>query len=194
MNSRPRAAGRAGVGSRLRIGVSTLIFGLLGVLPIQAAAQDKPNTLSETYENWVVRCVVSAAAVGAAPAKACEMAQDIRKRSGGERVLAVVIGVKPGETKPKLTLLTPLGLQLSDGVRLFLDAEQKPLVDLTYATCFAAGCIVMTDFTPSLSDRLAKGTSVRVAMRVYQGQSAEVPVSLRGFDVARKRLDELEGN
>lgn len=167
-----------------------LVLVAAATLPVHAA-NDAPNTVSETYQDWIVRCTTVAGAAGAPAARTCEMVQDIRKREGGERVLAVLIGYKTGE-KPKLTLLAPLGLALPQGIKLSLDAEQKPLVDLSFATCVAAGCIATAEFTPALSARLDTGTSIRVGLTAYEGKATEVPVSLRGFAAARKRLGELQ--
>lgn len=163
-----------------RVGIfwtAALIAGWTG----EARAQ-----LTETYQDWVVRC----ATPSGGQARACEAVQDVRRPGSDERISGAVVTIDRGG-QTQATLLTPLGISLPPGVELFRDAEAAPLTRLSFALCRREGCLIRTSLSPALLSAFQRGTAIRMRVRAEGGGSADLPISLRGFTAAHGRLLEL---
>lgn len=151
-------------------------------------ATETPSSLTETYGDWVVRCVSPAAVEGQpVPARVCEMTQELQQQNTGQRVLAV--SVQKTESATRLTIVAPFGLLLSEGVKVSVaDAE---LVSADFRTCLPAGCIAVSTLEEATLTSLAAGDQAVVAMVDTNAQPVNINVSLAGFTNAWNRLKGL---
>jgi invasion protein IalB len=154
----------------------------------QTATPVAPSSLTETYGDWAVRCVSPTAAEGqTAPARVCEMTQELTQQGTGQRVLA--ISLQSTEAGGRMTVVAPFGLLLSAG--LTMDVAEVPLLEAPFRTCLPAGCIVVSDLDQADMDLLAAGDTAKVHMRSQNGEDLALDVSLAGFTAAWNRLLEL---
>lgn len=147
-----------------------------------------PSSLTETYGDWAVRCVSPAATEGqAAPARVCEMTQELTQQGTGQRVLAM--SLQSTDAGGRVTVVAPFGLLLSAG--LIMDVAEVPLMEAAFRTCLPAGCIVVSDLDQAGVDLLAGGDTTKVRLRSQNGEDLALDVSLTGFTAAWNRLLEL---
>jgi invasion protein IalB len=151
-------------------------------------ATETPSSLTETYGDWVVRCVSPAAVEGQpAPARICEMTQELQQQNTGQRVLAV--SLQKAETTTRLTVVAPFGLLLSEGVKV--SVADKELVSASFRTCLPAGCIAVSDLDEAVLTAFAAGDQAVVAMQDTNAQPVNINLSLAGFTNAWNRLKAL---
>jgi invasion protein IalB len=165
----------------------------LGGLPDATLAQSTasiPTALTETYGQWVVRCVTPQTADGASPAALiCQMSQELRQEKSGKRILALSVQPKADISEASLRLIVPFGLLLSEGVKVAVD--ESALLEVGFRTCLPAGCIVATDMTADQMGKLAAGNVAVVMMRDVNNQELSISVSLSGFTAAWNRLKDF---
>jgi invasion protein IalB len=166
---------------------------LSGPLQAQETTAEAPTSLTETYRDWVVRCVTPAAAVEgqtASPVRICEMTQELRQQDSGQRVLALsVIRSADDANTASLTLVSPFGLLLSAGIQI--EVSEAALLDMAFRTCLPAGCIALSDLTADQISVLAAGETATVILTDTNGQTLRLDVSLAGFTAAWNRLKDL---
>ena len=176
---------------------------LLGAIPAgRAEAAAAPKSFSETYGTWRVSCGVLEAnakddapkkkAAKKPPARSCVLQQriDWKDKSTGRhhRLLIVTLGAPVGDKMP-LTLLTPFGLLLDRGVRLRVDKGKA--FALRFRTCLAHGCVVRGQVDARRARLMRKGRILNVDTVEATGETLfRVPVSLKGFTAAYRRLIE----
>ena len=168
-----------------------MITALSGPLQAQEAAAEGPTSLTETYRDWVVRCVTQPALEGqAATARICEMTQELRQQDSGQRVLALsVIQSADDADTASLTLVSPFGLLLSAGIQI--EVTETRLLDMEFRTCLPAGCIALSVLTADQISALAAGDIATVVLTDTNGQSLRLDVSLAGFTAAWNRIKNL---
>lgn len=167
--------------------MAALVAGLAlgGGETMAQTASEAPTSLTETYGDWVVRCVSPAATEGQpAPARICEMTQELQQQQTGQRVLAV--SVQKAESGGRLTVVAPFGLLLSEGVKL--SVGETPVAALGFTTCLPAGCIAVSDLEAAALDTLKAGDQAVVEMTDTNAQPVKVNLSLKGFTAAWNRL------
>ncbi len=171
-------------------GLSAALFwgGPSGAASAQVAG---PGDLVEAHQDWVVRCPAAQAATPATTPAAvprCEAVQDVRRRDGdGRRVIGVVVAHDEAG-RLQATILAPLGVSLSGGVELFLDAGAVSLARFPFSACQQAGCVAKIPLNEPLLSAFQRGRAIRVRVRTDEGRSADLPISLRGFTSAHQRL------
>lgn len=156
----------------------------LALAPAARAQQpaQAPSSLSVTYQDWTVRC----AAVEGQPGQVCEMVQELTQADTGRRILSVLIRRSGAQTG--LTLVTPFGLKLGEGVRLEVDGN--PLAVLAFETCLPAGCIAPLVLSEAQIATLEAGAEAQIGFVDTAGQSLALGLSLTGFRAALARLDQ----
>jgi invasion protein IalB len=168
----------------------SLALALAAALPAaaqQVAPADGPDTLVESYRDWVVRC----AAPTADGTRQCEMGQEIRQRGeGGRRVLSMAVQRGEGETA-QVTFLGPFGVRLADGMGLRIDEAEEPQLRLAFLTCVPDGCIVAAPLAPELLELLRGGSALEAEMVALNGETVRIGLSLTGFTAAWNRLGAL---
>lgn len=170
-----------------------LITGLLltGSMPTMTkaqAAEPAPDSLTETYGDWIVHCVTPASTDGAASGpQICEMTQELRQKANNQRVLAV--SVQPNENEADITIVGPFGLKLSAGIRL--SVEESDVLAIGFHTCLPAGCVANSHLDSAALATLLESDSAKVSMVDTGDNILEISISLNGFTAAFARLKEL---
>lgn len=165
----------------------TLCAAVLALTPTWALSQQvatPPNSMTETYGAWTVRCMTPEAADSE---RQCEMVQELSREEDGQRLLA--ISVQDNEGIGQLVLLVPFGLQLSQGVQMTVAEGQ--VAQIPFHTCMPAGCIARTDLEAEPIARLQRGSTLQVEMRTTADEPFAVDLSLQGFTAAWTRLQDL---
>ncbi len=153
-------------------------------------ADDGPDTLVESYRDWVVRCS-AAEGEGANGTRQCEMAQEIRQRGeGGRRVLSMAVQ-RGTDDAAQMTLLGPFGVRLSEGLSLRIDDAEAPQVRIGFLTCVPDGCIAAAPLPPELAAALRGGSTLEAEMMALNGETVRIGLSLMGFTAAWNRLGAL---
>lgn len=159
-------------------------------MTLAQTADVSPTSLTETYGQWVVRCVTPAAAEGAEPTtQICEMSQELRQRETNQRVLAVSLQQRK-EEGASLTIVAPFGLLLSEGVKI--EVGEVKLLNAAFRTCLSAGCVAVADLAQADIDVLAAGETATVLMADTNNQELRINVSLTGFTAAWNRLKGMQ--
>lgn len=181
----------------------TAALACAAVMDVSAQTATKPSALSESYEDWTVRCATQAASGDSAgdPAKGarqtgdragsrtggreCSLSQT-QANGNGQRVLLVEL--RPAEDgRLRGNLILPFGLALQKGATFAVD-DLPPGKPAPFRTCLPVGCVVSLLFTDGITQSLRSGTKLIVKAQASDPE-AEVPfsISLKGFDAALQR-------
>jgi invasion protein IalB len=158
---------------------------LFTVIPIAGAgAQDKkPAPKANTAKQapgWSVRCD------DAGKGLRCRAMQSIVLAKTRQLLLSVAVS-KPAKSKNGTMLLhLPHGLYNPAGVTVAVDAAKPEALQIQ--TCDAKGCYAGTALTPDKLAAFTKGTKLNVVFEDLKKQKITVPVPLKGFDEAFKKL------
>lgn len=172
----------------LRLTLAALLVAASGVWA--QTAETAPDHLQESYRDWVLRCQTPQATEGGATTgRICEIAQELTQSDTNQRVLTIALQALPDETA-RLTLVTPFGLRLSDGVAI--DVAPGRLTQLAFRTCLPQGCIASGALDIEALERLSTGEKATVQMTGDSGQPFALEVSLNGFAAAWSRLTGLK--
>jgi len=157
-------------------------------LPAPAAAQPAAalpggaTSLQETHGDWVVGCVVQAAA------KRCGATQEQTNQQTRQRVIAMELA--PAGDRIEGALLLPFGLVLDQGVALQID-DQALGQPLRFRTCLPGGCLVPLSFDARQSVALRGGTMLKSRIVPDGGQPTVLTISLKGLGSALDRTATL---
>lgn len=147
------------------------------------ALAQEPDSLSETYSAWTVRCSASGD-----NGRRCVMSQSLQRDPGGERLLLVELAIDDGKTL--LSMLTPFGLAVGQGASLQIDEDEPQKVP--FFTCLPSGCLLRHTLTDDAIAAMRRGASLKSRFIVAQsGEAFELANSLNGFSAAYRRLREL---
>lgn len=166
-------------------------LGALGTVQAQEAVEG-PSSVQETYRDWVVSCVTPQATEAApAPARICEMRQELRQAEGNQRVLTMALQPAAEGTGATVTMIAPFGLLLSQPVTI--DVAETRVADVPFRTCYPQGCVATAPLAQAAVDLIAAGAEAVVGMTSTDGQTLTLTVSLAGFTGAWNRLLDLQG-
>lgn len=139
-----------------------------------------PKEAANTGPGWAVRCD------NAGQGLACKAMQTIVLAQTRQLLLSVSVS-KPGKDKTAPVLLQlPHGLFNPAGVSLSIDdakAEKLPI-----QTCDAKGCYAGTALSSKKIAAMTKGGKLSVVFQDLKKQNITVPVPLKGFAEAFKKL------
>jgi invasion protein IalB len=158
-----------------------------GLICTAASAQTAaPDALSETYRDWAVACFGQPEG----GARACEMTQRLSQRDGGQQVL-LVSARRDAIDGAALTIVTPFGVRLADGVALAAAGRDEPLLIMPYITCLANGCIAEGAIDGATVGTLQEATTLEAVLVSVAGETLRLAVSMDGFAAAWARLEVL---
>lgn len=147
--------------------------------PIPATLPGGATSLTETFSDWQVGCVVQG------PAKRCAITQEQVNQQSRQRVFAIEIaGV--GD-KLEGILLMPFGLALERGATLQID-DQPVTTAVKFRTCLPGGCLVPLNFDAKSIAALRVGSALKVRASADGGPEQPYSVSLKGFSQALDRI------
>jgi len=159
------------------------IVGGIGMAEAQTTEETTPSSLMETYGDWIVRCMNADEGRG----RICEMTQELRQQSTGQRVLVVSVGAT--EDGSDINIVAPFGLDLSKGLQISIADEV--LSHMWFWTCLPAGCVAQGPLEASLLERLKDGDTAMIHLTQTNAQGVDLGVSLAGFTAAWKRLKQF---
>ena len=144
------------------------------------------SSLTETYGNWTVSCLVQKQ--GEAQKVLCSLSQ---QQMDEKRQRALAIEISPADKNAAAgAFVLPFGLNLAAGTILQIDElpADKPI---GFTTCLPAGCIVPVNFDSAKAEALGKGQNLSVLAQAMDGNQIKLNVPLDGFAAALKRTREL---
>ncbi|QYM72582.1 invasion associated locus B family protein [Pseudochrobactrum sp. Wa41.01b-1] len=171
----------------LRIISGTVIVLILNIISVSAATglPGGASSLSETYGNWTVSCLVQKQ--DEAQKVLCSMSQ---QQVDDKRQRALAVEISPDKSGASGVFVLPFGLNLSAGAVLQID-ETTADKAVAFSTCLPAGCIVPASFDTAKTDALSKGQNLSVLIQSADGKDLKLAVPLDGFASAIKRTREL---
>lgn len=143
--------------------------------------------LSETFGDWQVGCQETGDDV------ICTMAQDVRASESSDRLLGARIDVVDPEQPARLSLIVPLGIDVSVPLELFRGAETDAFRTVQTRICQRVGCYAFVPIDGAFQDTVSGETTLRVRMVPFRGMPVDAPISLRGFEDALERLMAFRG-
>ncbi len=142
-----------------------------------------PDSLVESYGNWLVRCGPEAGrsgdeALGTVETRACEASQELFQAEVGQRLVAVLLRREGDATN--VTIIAPFGLLLSEGITLAADDED--LQRIGFRTCLPSGCFARADLDADTVAALLTAQSVTLTMAaVPDGDPVIIPLLVDGL-------------
>lgn len=130
-----------------------------------------------SYDDWEMVCVKVES--GSEP---CEIGQLVLDDSANPIADVRVFPLPQGsQAIAGATMLTPLGVSLQNGLLFSVD-EGDPK-QYPYAFCNNVGCIARVGFTPLELQKLRKGATAKMGIRLFQDPNNPITigVSLKGF-------------
>ncbi len=167
--------------------VSPLLAAVGLALAGSSGFAQEPISLSETYGVWAVQCKSATVPEGSEITQNCQVSQELREADTQQRVISAVFTADPDT----LRLITPLGLQLREGVRLSTENGDLPVG--SFSTCLqSVGCIA--DLAPDIEgmENLQSSETLTILMTSINGQKLQANLSLSGFVDAIIRLQTLQ--
>jgi invasion protein IalB len=174
---------------RVLSGLAVLVVGGVagwighGVL---AGPADVPNM--RIYDDWRLLC----------PAlkdkkESCEMSQDVVDSKSGQQVARLVLA-RDKDNTTVMAVTVPLGVLLEPGLGLKLSKDDVRVFQ--YKTCTEAGCLAVIPVNAQMEGTLASTPDFSVTVAGRDGKTVELPLSTKGFTVARKAYlnDEAKRN
>lgn len=153
----------------------TLLFTLLA--PGVASAQ-VPQRTTATFEDWTVRCEMTAANP---PQKSCEMVQTTQVPGQANPVSQIAIGRTAKGAPLKIVFQVPINIWLPGGVRLTYAEKEQP-VAAAFQRCIPAGCFAETELKEELVRKLRTLTeNGKLEFKDANQRDASLPVSFKGF-------------
>ncbi|WP_051228653.1 invasion associated locus B family protein [Pleomorphomonas oryzae] len=153
--------------------------------PQQGALPGGASSLSETHEDWTVRCQMASQKDAAKPVCAVVQTQVTPQ---GQQVISVELRVSPQGLKG--ALIMPFGLAINRPVSLSIDEEGQPVPE-SFTTCIPAGCVVPIEIDRGMLSAMRGGAVMKVSAFTVDDQKLSLPVSLKGFSAAADRISEL---
>ncbi len=156
----------------------------LGARSSEGLAQE-PSSVVETYGAWTVQCKQVRNKKKGKSRKTCQMSQEIKQKRTGTRIIMLAIS-SVDESKFKITIISPFGLLLSEGIKLTLDKEE--LMSINFKTCLPIGCFSELQLANEQLRPVRSSKTLGVHTVGFNGQKLLTNLSLKGFDAAIKRL------
>lgn len=148
--------------------------------PVAPAADQPPNLPEQPSPSWSVTCENTGKGLE------CRASLTIVMTKTRQLLLAVSVNKSAGGKDGTMLIQLPLGLFNPAGVTLSVDDQKGEALQIQ--TCDAKGCYAGTPITPDLLAALSKGTKLNVVFQDLKKQNITVPVPLKGFEDAYKKL------
>lgn len=171
--------------------VYATLLAVLSSIGLPAFAQSAgPDALTESYEDWTVRCGRDPSTEEDAR-RVCFMQQQLstQRAEGRQRpVLTVFIAQTDDDGAAQLTAVTPFNVDLEQGMDIVID---DLIVEANFLTCRRQGCLVRRPLGADIIEKLRAGEEAIFSIAFVGGRTIDAPVSLRGFSAAWNRLNAL---
>lgn len=108
-----------------------------------------------------------------------------------KRVFMVISMARSADNKIGMQMALPLGFAVQEGVKIGFGSKYSTVAKVS--RCTTQGCLVEGICPPGMLDVLMKEKSGKVSIRMMQGNVAELPVSLDGFNAAYQAMRAKDG-
>ncbi len=180
------ATGRASRMGRI-VAAALLVLVPVGGLQAQEkkapapAAKEAPKTnAAKQPPGWTVRCD------NAGQGLVCKALQTIVLAKTRQLLLSAAISKPSGSPDGALLLQLPHGLFIPAGVTVAVDAAKPEALQIQ--TCDTKGCYAGMSVKPEQLAAMKTGQKLNVVFEDLKKQKITVPVPLKGFDEAFKKL------
>ncbi len=146
-----------------------------GAAPKPAAAEHQA-----TPAGWAVNCADGGQGL------VCKASQSIVLTGTRQLLLSVSVSKPAADTFAPMLVQLPHGLFLPAGMTFSVD--DAPPEKLEIQTCDAQGCYAGVGLAPDKIAAMGKGTNLNVTFNDLKKQKIVVPVPLKGFEAAFKKL------
>lgn len=176
------------VGLAIRMTLLLAAVTLLALAPLGAGAEEKkaPGTAADAHAppqqppGWTVQCTNPGAGL------VCKAMQTIVLAKTRQLLISAAISKPAGSGNAAMLLQLPHGLYNPAGVTVAIDAAQPQTLQIQ--TCDAQGCYAGAPLTPEQLAAMKAGTKLNVVFQDLKKQRITVPVPLKGFEEAFKKL------
>jgi invasion protein IalB len=157
-----------------------IVLFLASFLPSFVNAQEADRSTSTDYfGDWRLSCVEQEGE------KRCVVSQAQIDKSGAT---VSVINVSKAENALVIEFVLPLMTDLTTPVELNIsDTESQ---SLPYNACNQSACFILLTETDAVLEAFKANASANMAFGLFNGQSVNVNISLRGFTAAHQALSE----
>ena len=168
-----------------------LIIALGAGLKVTQVPAQGPSSLTETYGAWTVQCQNAETETEGSPRRACQVSQELRQSATGTRIVLVAFTApQDGEGPAQVTIVTPFGLLLPEG--LSLKIGEADFLEIPFKTCLqGVGCLAESVLSEAQFDALAAGRALNLGMVAANSQKLRTIMVLEGLGPAFERLQAL---
>lgn len=170
----------AGLAAGLILGLAAAPAGAQA--PAPAAGQPAPagpvRTETTPFDNWVLTCQETTPAGAKTPAKTCWATMRVTDKERNQVLLVWILG-KDAKGVPTLSLQTPTGLLLKDGLAITLGGKTRRA---PYVACDARSCEASMPYDAAFATELAASKEAAVTFTTRDGRDVTVKLPLSGTD------------
>jgi invasion protein IalB len=148
--------------------------------PAAGATAPKAEAPKQAPPGWTVRCD------NAGQGLVCKAIQTIVLAKTRQLLLSAAVSKPSGSPDGALLLQLPHGLFNPAGVTVAVDAAKPEMLQIQ--TCDVKGCYAGMPVKPEQLAAMKTGTKLNVVFEDLKKQKITVPVPLKGFDEAFKKL------
>jgi invasion protein IalB len=162
--------------------IATLgLAALAGAGSAQEADTAAPSAAQAQSSGWSVQCNNNAEAE-----LVCSAVMTLTSGEENQRIFSISLQEAPEAETPTLIMQLPFGLNLPRGIDLTIDEGETRTFEVN--TCLQTGCFVAQPAPAALTDAMAAGETLTVAMEASSGGETRMSLSLQGFTKAFQRL------
>lgn len=163
-----------------------------GAAAAAGANAQQPQTTSETYGDWTLRCTTASQANSgngqAAQQTHCEIAEPINVKGQNRPVAVIAVGPDAAKGPMRLVAQVPVGAWIPTAPKLVVGSNSP--VELSFKRCLPRACLASVDLTNDLRDKMKAETSGgQIIFRMNPGQDVKLPVTFKGFTAAINALE-----
>ncbi len=150
-----------------------------------AAAPLASQVTEQQFAAWTLQC-----STDASMKPPCQIMYRLTS-SDQKQVFMVISMARSADNKIGMQMALPLGFAIQGGVKIGFGTKYSTVAKIS--RCTTQGCLVEGLCPPGMLDVLMKEKSGKVSIRMMQGNAAELPVSLEGFNAAYQAMRAKNG-
>ncbi len=150
-----------------------------------AAQPGGPQVTEQKFEAWTLQC-----SSDKSMKPPCQITYRLTS-ADQKQVFMVISMARSAENKVGMQMALPLGFSIQSGVKIGFGGKYSTTAKVS--RCTTQGCLVEGLCPPGMLDALMKEKSGKVSIRMMQGNTAELPISLGGFNAAYRAMIENNG-
>ncbi|GHE72839.1 hypothetical protein GCM10019059_35530 [Camelimonas fluminis] len=155
-------------------------LGFLAALPASASTDQPPATTpvislkpQPTQPAWTKICNT------AEDGQTCYITRDFVTAANRPAIAIAIFEQRASTPKYMVRTLLPLGLMMSNGVRVAVDSN--PPISGSYALCLATGCFAETIVHAEFIQQLRRGQTIKIAVQDQYGRELAFALPAAGF-------------